>query len=127
MTQNQEKYCQARVNGKGISKAYLLAYPNSVNYTKNTLYNVSSTLEHNPKIIQRIKELHRPLENYLEKNRTKILRVAIDVALGKHTGGKVNVSVLNKLVDKLIPDKKESKVNANHRFNVSIEKLIADL
>ena len=55
------------------------------------------------------------------------MRVAIDVALGKHTGGKVNVSVLNKLVDKLIPDKKESKVNANHRFNVSIEKLIADL
>ncbi len=50
MTQNQEKYCQARVNGKGISKAYLLAYPNSANYTKNTLYNVSSTLEHNPKI-----------------------------------------------------------------------------
>ena len=127
LTKNQEVYCQSRTSGQSISQSYLIAYPNSSKYTKNTLYNVSSTLEHNPKITQRISELQRPLDNYLEQNRILIIQKAIDTALGKNPDEKVNVSVLNKLIDKLIPDIKESKVDANHRFNVTIESAIAEL
>jgi len=110
LTKQQEHYCQERVNGKGISESYLIAYPNSLKYTKNTLYNVSSKLEHNPKIILRISELELPLVNHLEKNRLLIIQKAIDVALGNDKTGKTNVSILNKLLDKLIPNKKEEQV-----------------
>jgi len=124
LTNQQEKYCQARLDGNGISESYLIAYPNSLNYTKNTLYNVSSTLEHTPKIIQRISQLQKPLNNYLEQNRLLIIQKAIDTALGNDVMGKTNVSVLNKLLDKLLPNKIESKIEANQKFNISIEELL---
>jgi|GEM_PF-5150936 len=123
LTTQQELFCQERVNGNGISDSYLIAYPNSLRYTKNTLYNVSSKLEHNPKIILRICELKEPMEDFLEKNRVLILRKAIDIALGKDVDGKANISVLNKLLDKLIPNKSDSNIRTSQNCSLIIKDL----
>ena len=120
LTNQREQYAQQRANGLNQSDSYKISYPKSVKWSLNTLYARASELEKRPEIQARINELHKPLQNLLEKHRTEIIQTAIDTALGQSTK-EIDKTILNKLLDKLLPSKTENKNEVNNTFNINFE------
>ena len=114
----QEAYCQNRADGLSQYESYLSAYPTSRKWQRNSVDCKAALLEANAKIMQRLEELQKPKLDYLESKREQLIQTAIDFANGTlpdNVAKKVNHIVLNKLLDKILPSKIESKnENINH-------------
>ena len=109
LTASHEVYCQNRAEDKTQYESMLVAYPQRINWKRNSIDCAASKLEDKPKIKQRIAELKKPQLDLLESNRNALLQKAIDEALKDDS----NVSVLNKLLDKLVATKTENKTELN--------------
>ena len=105
LSNKREQYCQERANGLNQSDSYLKAYSTSNNWATNILYVRASELEQRPEIQERILELRKPINDYLESKRIEIIQTAIDRAM------KGSDMLLGKLIDKLLPTKTESKTD----------------
>ena len=126
LTEKQEKYCQERANGKSQYDSYLIAYPKSQKWKRSSVDEVASKLERNVKIISRIAELRKPQEDLLESNRTGLIETSIKLAQGEmdeDKAKKINHAVLNKLLDKLLASKTETKSDVTYKFNISFNNI----
>ncbi len=117
LSYKRETYCQQRTNGLSRAESYRIAYPKSVKWSLDTLYARASELEKRPEIQARINELRKPHQNLLTNYRNEIIQTAIDTALGKNKK-KIDTTILNKLLDKLLPSKTENKNEVSHTFNI---------
>jgi phage terminase small subunit len=74
LTSKQEKFCQEILKGKTQTEAYNIAFPSSLNWKRNSTDCEASKLMSDTKIIQRIAELKKPIEQKIIKEfaKTKI-------------------------------------------------------
>jgi len=124
LTNKQELFCQSLVSGNNQREAYLLAYPSSKNWKKDVVDVKASELANSGKILVRIEELQKPLEDLLNKNRFEIIQRAIDIGLNDEKVNSTTVAVLSKLLDKLLPTKTETK---NENKNTGLIHLVRDV
>jgi len=115
LTSKQENFCQNIVSGKTQYESYLDAYPSSKKWKRNSVDNKASLLFENVKIVQRIAELKKPTEDLLEANRKKLIEKALKVALKDEKVRSTTVTMLTKLLDKLVATKSESKIETRDK------------
>ncbi len=125
LSNKMEVYCQERAKGNNQAESYKAAYPTSSNWVASAVYARASELEKQAKIQAKIKELKRPAEKILQRNRNKLIQKAIDIALGKEKPvSSTQTTMLAKLLDKILPTMSQVK-NENH--NKTFEDFLKEL
>lgn len=80
LTENQEKYCQARARGLTQIAAYREAYPRSRRWKDASVYSEASRLESKPKISTRINQMNARSSKQAAISRAKLLNRLEDLA-----------------------------------------------
>ena len=118
LTPKEEVFVREIVKGRNQIDAYLTAYPESAGVSKKSLYYMSSYKAHRPKIVEKIEQLRKPIEDLLKEYQAEIIQTAINAALGKISDKSINTAVLTKLLDKILATKTESKSETVHIIKV---------
>ena len=119
LTGKQDKFCQNIVSGMIQVDAYLDAYPDFKG-KRSTADTKASVMRKMDKIGERIDQLQVPLIRKLERKQDTLINWAEKLATGDLKGKKEirkalrsNPTVLNNLINKLLPTKSESKTEAH--------------
>lgn len=83
LTSKQEKFAEELAKGKSQYEAYIIAYPKSKNWARNSIDNAASLLSNHPKIVSRLQELTKSTEKKIEWTRNRALN-EINYVLDMH-------------------------------------------
>ena len=120
LTANQEQFAQNIIQGMSQADAYRAAYPNQ-RMSDKTVWETSSKLANNPKVITRLEELRNALANpaiMTAQERLKWLTGVINSG-EESTGDKLRaIDIMNKMQGEYV-QKVEAEVK--NAVNISIE------
>ena len=120
LTANQEQFAQNIIRGMSQADAYRAAYPNQ-RMSDKTVWETSSKLANNPKVITRLEELRNALANpaiMSAQKRLEWLTVVINSG-EESTGDKLRaIDIMNKMQGEYV-QKVEAEVK--NAVNISIE------
>lgn len=120
LTANQEQFAQNIIQGMSQADAYRAAYPNQ-RMSDKTVWETSSKLANNPKVITRLEELRNALANPAIMSAQKRLEWLTGVINSgeESTGDKLRaIDIMNKMQGEYV-QKVEAEVK--NAVNISIE------
>lgn len=120
LTANQEQFAQNIIQGMSQADAYRAAYPNQ-RMSDKTVWETSSKLANNPKVITRLEELRNSLANPAIMSAQKRLEWLTGVINSgeESTGDKLRaIDIMNKMQGEYV-QKVEAEVK--NAVNISIE------
>lgn len=127
LTNNEENFCQEIVKGCSQIEAHRLAY-NKGKYTDKQRYEEASKILKKPKIVQRIEELKKPLQEKFEysvkQSFDKITEIQ-NLALVKEdlTNALKSEEMKGKLLNLYVSDKTTPNIVINNNSSLDFDKL----
>lgn len=103
LTLKQETFCQEFVKSGNASASYRIAYPSSLKWKDESVWQKSSKLMTNIKVKARVKELQSKTEEKHSITKDKIVNRLQQVIFAQDSLGveKIDLNALNKAVDTL--------------------------